>query len=595
MRRVADARRELVERDAVLRRLDQRDRLRHRHPVAPHLVGLAAQAGAIARGARRVGIGIEHDMLALRPPRGARRLAVDAGGRDSPDHAPVVAAVARLEGGPGGVVVDLCHGDNMVAVRSHGFPRLAIKRNQRSRLTFSLHRAYCSLSARPVRRLRDRAVSPPARLRVPQASPITRVANHGPVASRRQIDVRAPTPFEEFHFMTVEFNQLGLSKPVLAALDRQGLHRSHADPGAVDSAAARRPRPARHRPDRHRQDRGVRAAVDRPAVAIGHTARCRASAACWCSRRRANSPARSPTMRACIPRAAGCASSPCSAAPRCTRTRSTCRRAVDILVATPGRMIDLIEQGHLSLNAVEIFVLDEADQMMDLGFIHALKRVVKLLPHRRQSLFFSATMPKAIRELAEQFIKDPVEVKVAPQSTTAERVEQQVIFVNQAEKQALLTMALHAAEDRPRADLHPHQARRRPRREAAGGERRRVERDPRQQEPAAARARARRVPQRRGADPGRHRHRRARHRRVGRQPRVQLRAAQRARAICPPHRPHRARRRRRHRDQLLRRRREAVPARHREADPPEDRRSARCPRISRPRRPSWSRRASTCR
>ena len=117
-------------------------------------------------------------------------------------------------------------------------------------------------------------------------------------------------------------------------------------------------------------------------------------------------------------------------------------KGCDILVATPGRMIDLIDQGHLSLNAVEIFVLDEADQMMDLGFIHALKRVVKLLPHRRQSLFFSATMPKSIRELAEQFIKDPVEVRVTPVATTAERVEQQVIFVNQTEKQALLTMAL---------------------------------------------------------------------------------------------------------------------------------------------------------
>ncbi|URW75949.1 DEAD/DEAH box helicase [Sphingomonas donggukensis] len=117
-------------------------------------------------------------------------------------------------------------------------------------------------------------------------------------------------------------------------------------------------------------------------------------------------------------------------------------KGCDILVATPGRMVDLIEQGHLTLSAVEIFVLDEADQMMDLGFIHALKRVVKLLPHRRQSLFFSATMPKTIRELAEQFIKDPVEVRVTPVATTAERVEQQVIFVNQTEKQALLTMAL---------------------------------------------------------------------------------------------------------------------------------------------------------
>ncbi len=124
------------------------------------------------------------------------------------------------------------------------------------------------------------------------------------------------------------------------------------------------------------------------------------------------------------------------------KNRQDLSRGVDILVATPGRLIDLIDEGHLTLSAVEIFVLDEADQMMDLGFIHALKRIVKLLPRQRQSLFFSATMPKSIRELADQFIKDPVEVKVAPEATTAERVEQQVIFVNQAEKQVLLTMAL---------------------------------------------------------------------------------------------------------------------------------------------------------
>ena len=126
------------------------------------------------------------------------------------------------------------------------------------------------------------------------------------------------------------------------------------------------------------------------------------------------------------------------------KNRQDLSRGVDILVATPGRLVDLIEQGHLTLGAVEIFVLDEADQMMDLGFIHALKKIVKLLPRSRQSLFFSATMPKSIRELADQFIKDPVEVKVAPEATTAERVEQQVIFVNQAEKQILLTMAVQS-------------------------------------------------------------------------------------------------------------------------------------------------------
>jgi ATP-dependent RNA helicase RhlE len=119
-------------------------------------------------------------------------------------------------------------------------------------------------------------------------------------------------------------------------------------------------------------------------------------------------------------------------------------RGVDILVATPGRLIDLIEQGFLMLRSVEILVLDEADQMLDLGFIHALKQIVKLLPIKRQTLFFSATMPKAIKELADKFLTDPGEVSVAPSATTAERVDQYVSFVSQAEKPALLTMMLRA-------------------------------------------------------------------------------------------------------------------------------------------------------
>jgi len=117
-------------------------------------------------------------------------------------------------------------------------------------------------------------------------------------------------------------------------------------------------------------------------------------------------------------------------------------QGVDILVATPGRLLDLLDQRALKLDQVEIFVLDEADQMLDLGFIHDLKRLAKLLPHRRQSLFFSATMPKNIEQLAKGFLRDPVKVSVAPQATTAERVEQRVTFVNQGEKQALLTLTL---------------------------------------------------------------------------------------------------------------------------------------------------------
>ena len=115
---------------------------------------------------------------------------------------------------------------------------------------------------------------------------------------------------------------------------------------------------------------------------------------------------------------------------------------VDILVATPGRLIDLIERRSLTLEGVEILVLDEADQMLDLGFIHALKRIVKMLPAKRQSLFFSATMPKNIAGLADQYLREPVQVAVTPVATTAERVEQQVIFAHTGAKQALLAHIL---------------------------------------------------------------------------------------------------------------------------------------------------------
>ena len=117
-------------------------------------------------------------------------------------------------------------------------------------------------------------------------------------------------------------------------------------------------------------------------------------------------------------------------------------RGLDVLVATPGRLLDLVDQRAVDLSALEILVLDEADQMLDLGFIHALKRIVKLIPARRQTLFFSATMPRSIRQLADAYCHDPVEVAVTPVAKTADRVEQSVTHVNQAEKQALLTRIL---------------------------------------------------------------------------------------------------------------------------------------------------------
>jgi ATP-dependent RNA helicase RhlE len=124
------------------------------------------------------------------------------------------------------------------------------------------------------------------------------------------------------------------------------------------------------------------------------------------------------------------------------KNRQDMSRGVDILVATPGRLLDLIEQRFVSLNLIETLVLDEADQMLDLGFIHALRKIVKMVPRQRQTLFFSATMPQSIRELADQFIKDPALVSIKPAATTAERVDQYATLVNQAEKQALLTMTL---------------------------------------------------------------------------------------------------------------------------------------------------------
>jgi len=125
-----------------------------------------------------------------------------------------------------------------------------------------------------------------------------------------------------------------------------------------------------------------------------------------------------------------------------SRQEKALANGVDILVATPGRLMDLIERRSLTLEAVEILVLDEADQMLDLGFIHALKRIVKMLPKERQSLFFSATMPKNIAGLADQYLRDPVQVAVTPVATTAERVTQEVIFAHTGAKQALLNHIL---------------------------------------------------------------------------------------------------------------------------------------------------------
>lgn len=114
------------------------------------------------------------------------------------------------------------------------------------------------------------------------------------------------------------------------------------------------------------------------------------------------------------------------------------KKGVDILVATPGRLLDLINQGHISLNDIEIFVLDEADRMLDMGFINDVKKVVAKLPRKRQTLFFSATMPPEIEKLANTILTEPVKVEVTPVSSTAETINQSVYFVDKPDKKKLL-------------------------------------------------------------------------------------------------------------------------------------------------------------
>jgi ATP-dependent RNA helicase RhlE len=118
------------------------------------------------------------------------------------------------------------------------------------------------------------------------------------------------------------------------------------------------------------------------------------------------------------------------------------KSGIDILVATPGRLLDLANQGFVDLKQLEVFVLDEADRMLDMGFIHDVKRVIAMLPPRRQTLFFSATMPREAQDLADRLLHKPETVAVVPPSTTAEKVDQEVFYVEKADKRDLLVDVL---------------------------------------------------------------------------------------------------------------------------------------------------------
>ena len=173
----------------------------------------------------------------------------------------------------------------------------------------------------------------------------------------------------------------------------------------------------------------------------------------------------------------------------------TVASGLDVLVATPGRLLDLIDQRALSLRELEILVLDEADQMLDLGFIHALRRIVSLVPPKRQTLFFSATMPRAIKELADKYLTDPAEPG----------------------REGRVARSLSAARvGRASPGVQPHQAWRRQDRTPARGRGNYSFCDPRQQEPGPARAGNRSLSLGRRCSPHRYRHSRTRDRRSGR-------------------------------------------------------------------------------
>jgi ATP-dependent RNA helicase RhlE len=120
------------------------------------------------------------------------------------------------------------------------------------------------------------------------------------------------------------------------------------------------------------------------------------------------------------------------------------RNGVDILIATPGRLLDLVDQGFISLQRISMFVLDEADRMLDMGFIHDVKKIIAKLPAKKQTLFFSATMPPEISKLAESILRNPLKVAITPVSTTAEKVTQGLYFVDRNDKRSLL---LHLLKD----------------------------------------------------------------------------------------------------------------------------------------------------
>jgi ATP-dependent RNA helicase RhlE len=129
------------------------------------------------------------------------------------------------------------------------------------------------------------------------------------------------------------------------------------------------------------------------------------------------------------------------------------RRGVDVLVATPGRLLDLINQGFIKFH-LEIFVLDEADRMLDMGFINDIRKVIRQLPAKRQTLFFSATMPNEIQKLASVLLKDPVKVEVTPPTSTVDKIAQSIYHTSKADKPKMLLHLLREQKSPQHWYLH---------------------------------------------------------------------------------------------------------------------------------------------